>query len=64
MPGRSGSTSLTPVTIQIPSSCAAVPIRRSAGKPTATDSCARRAKVSFAPSDSQPANALAQSDEG
>ena len=64
VPGPSASTSLTPVTIQMPSSCAAAAMRRSAGEPTATDSCARRANVSFAPGVSQPANAFAQVDEG
>ena len=39
-------------------------MRRSAAEPTATDSWASRANVSFAPALSQPANAFAQSDDG
>ena len=48
----------------MPSSFAAAPIRRSAGEPTATEFCASRAKVCFAPSFCQPANAFAQRDDG
>ena len=64
MPGRSGSTSFTPVTSQMPSFSATAPSRRSAGLPTATEFWAIKAKVSFAPSFSQPAKAFAQRDDG
>ena len=47
----------------MPSSRAHAPSRCSAGDPTATEFCASRANVSFAPSFAQPANAFAQRDE-
>ena len=64
MPGRSGSTSFTPVTSQMACSRATAPSRSQSGPGTATDSRASSAYASLAPGSSQPASAFAHADDG